>query len=460
LSVLVSLLVVVGLVIQGGALALLFSRLGRSAFTRTGAIFVMAAVVFHGLNEILLSLFPDRDIYRLLVGPDAISGFVVWISVGIVTLTIAYLVALGRRPLPEHKGEVAWQVASIRRVFDWRLMLVLVIPLIVITIAGRGYVSGAVVTTRTSAPLQVGAGLAVQFLFLLIAFASFSIVMRLGRRWLLPVLAVQSGIMALVGARAAILFTAAMLLYVLWRVGITLSRKEVVVTTVTVLMLLLVITSGRAAAGRLATNADSSLRLDFLTTGAVNLISPDTFNQVETDLGYRFDGNSFGGMELQSLNGGWPVLGVTPLWNDLLLAVPSFLNPDKTLSAYEDRSEKQYAEVYLGLPTSDVYPGIRQDIIPTQFGATVGFFGPLGMLLAGLFLGIVFGLADRWLLRRLTPSRLLIGVALLYCVFNYEGSWDVYSVTFRGVLVMLPLVWLLQGRRSPAPQLVIARTAT
>jgi hypothetical protein len=37
-------------------------------------------------------------------------------------------------------------------------------------------------------------------------------------------------------------------------------------------------------------------------------------------LGYRFDGNSFGSMELQALDRGVPSLGTTPLTNDVLLA--------------------------------------------------------------------------------------------------------------------------------------------
>jgi hypothetical protein len=76
----------------------------------------------------------------------------------------------------------------------------------------------------------------------------------------------------------------------------------------------------------------------------------------------------------------------------------------------------------------------------------MGLWGPWGMLVIALFLGVAFGVSDRWLLHRLTPTRLLIGVGLLSCVLFYERSWDTYSVTFRGILLLLPLIWVMQAR--------------
>jgi oligosaccharide repeat unit polymerase len=444
----VDLLVVLGLMLQALALFLLFSRIGRGVLTRSGAIFILAATAYHGLNEILLWLFPDRDFYRRLVAPAHVSQFVLWISIAILLLTVAYLGALGRPPELELKHEIDWQRTRIRRVFDWRLMLIAVTPLMILTVVGQGYAGGAIVGPDTSQPLQVGAGLALQFLLILIAFASFGIVCRFGRQWLLPVLLVQSAMLAFIGARFIILVSALMLLYALARVGIPAGRKQLGLGLVALLLLALVITSARAAEGRFSTAANGSLRFDFLAAGVTNIGSPDTWDLVAGDFGYRLDGNSFGAMELQALDAGWPPLGITPLVNDVLLAIPSFLNPAKTSSALENRSEKQYAEVYLGLPVPEIYPGVRADILPTQLGAAIGFWGPWGMLLTALVIGVIFGRADRWLLRRLTPSRLLIGAGFLFCVLSYEASWDIYSVTFRGILLLLPLIWLIQGRRS------------
>jgi hypothetical protein len=435
-----------GLTLQVVALILLFRRLGGGWFTHIGAVFIVAATAYHGLNEILLWLFPDRDVYRLLVAPNYVGQFALWVSVAILLFTLAYLATLAWSPGHRGADESEWQRARIRRVFDWRLMIVAVVPLMVLTVAGQGYISGAAGPTPAQT-LDFGAGLSLQFLLLASAFASFGIITRFGQRWLLPMLLIQSAMLALAGQRLEILVTVGLLLYALARVGISLKRTQLVLSMAVLLLAALVLTSARAAEGRLSTASNGFLRFDFLTAGIGNIGSADTWNLVAADLGYRLDGNSFGSMELQSLDSGSAPLGAQPLLNDLELAIPSFLNPDKNSSALEKRSEKNYAELYLSLPLPEVYSGVPQDILPTQLGATVGFWGPWGMLFVALFLGVVFGMSDRWILRRLSPTRLLVGVALLSCVLFYEKSWDTYSVTFRGVLVLLPWVWAVQGYR-------------
>ncbi len=441
------LLILSGLAIQLVALILLFRRLGHTWFTHIGAVFITLAMAYHGLNEILLWCFPDRDVYRLLVSTAYVSQFVLWISVAILLLTLAYLASLGRSPETPSRAETDEQLARIRRVFDWRLMLIVATPLIVLTVAGQYYATGATTGSGVAQPLDFGAGLALQFLLLAIMFATFGLICRFGIRWLLPALSVQSTILALLGERLQILVTAALLLYALARVGISIKRWQLGLGLAVLVLVAVVLTSARAAEGRILTTAGTSLRFDFLAAGVVNIGSSNTRDLVAADLGYRLDGNSFGAMELQALDNGSPSLGPAPLWNDLLLAVPSLLNPDKNASSVETRSEKQYAETYLSLPLREVYLGVFQDILPTQLGATMGFWGPGGMLVVALFLGAVFGIVDRWLLRRLSPTRLLIGVALLSCVLFYERSWDTYSVTFRGILLLLPLIWMIQARR-------------
>lgn len=440
------LLILSGLTLQIVALTLLFRRLGRSWFTHIGALFITLATAYHGLNEILLWLFPDRDIYRLLVSQAYVGQFVLWVSVAILLVTLAYFAALGRSRTTPSRAESDWQRARIRRVFDWRLMLIAAIPLIVLTVAGQRYATGATTGSGTAQALDFGAGLTLQFLLLAITFASFGIIYRFGHRWLLPVLLAQSTMLALLGERLEILVTAALLLYLIARVGISIKRGQMGLGLAALLLVALILTSARAAEGRISTTAGASLRFDFVAQGVANIGSSDTWDLAASDLGYRLDGNSFGAMELQALNSGSPSLGFAPLWNDLLLGVPSFLNPDKTASAIEKRSEKQYAEIYLGLPVPYIAPGVREDILPTQLGATIGFWGPWGMLVVAVFLGAVLGMTDRWLLRRLSPSRLLIGVVLLSCVLFYERSWDTYPVTFRGILLLLPLIWMIQAR--------------
>jgi hypothetical protein len=300
-------------------------------------------------------------------------------------------------------------------------------------------------------PLGAGAGLTYQFFLLITPLASFAIIARFGRRLFLPVLVAQSAALTLVDSRYSVLIAAAVLLFVLSRAGIPIRAKQLWLAGAAFLLIALVISSGRAAQGRFDVSAGAALRLDFLTTGIANLVSPTTWEGVSADLGYRFDGNSFGAMELDA-NDRWHMhtLGVRPLVNDVLLAIPSFLNPNKTLAPVETRSEKEYAEIYLDLPLPYVVPGVHEDILPTQLGALIGMFGTWGLLLASVMLGAAFALADSWLLRRLTPLRLLLGIGLFTCALSYQASWDVYSITFRGIVLLVPLLWVLQ-RTGPLP---------
>lgn len=443
-----NLLIAVGLVMQAIALILLFHRLGRTWLTHIGSIFITLAAAYHGLNEVLLWLFPYRNPYRHLVSQDYVSQFVLWVSVAILLFTLAYLAALGRPLETPSQSETLQQRTGIRRVLDWRLMLTAAIPLMALTVAGNGYVSGP---STAFQPLDLGAGLSLQFFLLATVFASLGLIARFGDRWLLPVLLVQSVMVALTNQRLSVLVTAALLLYALARIGISLTRRQMSLVIAAFVLIALVLTSARASEGRISTGAGGDLRLDFLAAGIVHIGSLETRDRVVGDLGYRLDGNSFGAMELQALASGSPSLGLTPLVNDVLLAVPSFLNPDKNLSAIEKRSEKDYAEIYLSLPLPVITPGVREDILPTQLGVTIGYFGPWLMLVIALAIGATFGISDRWVLRRLTPSRLLIGTGLLSCVLHYEGSWETYSVTFRGILLLLPLVLLIQRLRPSFP---------
>jgi hypothetical protein len=437
------LFITIGLLMQAAALFLLIRRLRGRWFVHAGAIFIVSASAFHGLNEILLWVFPNRDRYRPLVSLDYVAQFTVWISLAILLFTAAYLLVLRRgRASVQDGDEITWQSARIRRVFNWPLLLIATVPLFVLTLSGVGYFSGVTLNTQ---PLGTSAGLTYQFFLLATPLAGFALIARFGRRLFLPVLVVQSAALALVDSRYSVLIAAAVLLYALSRAGISIRARQLWLAGASFLLIALVITSGRAAQGRFDNTAGASLRLDFLTTGLANLMAPTTWEAISADLGYRFDGNSFGAMELNAIDQ-WrmPTLGIRPLVNDALLAIPSFLNPNKTLAPVETRSEKEYAEIYLDLPLPYVVPGAHEDILPTQLGALIGMFGTWGLLLAATVLGAAFALADRWLLRRLTPARLLLGIGLFSCAMSYQASWDVYSITFRGIVLLLPLLWILQ----------------
>ena len=67
--------------------------------------------------------------------------------------------------------------------------------------------------------------------------------------------------------------------------------------------------------------------------------------------------------------------------------------------------------------------------------------GPIGLMFAALLvLGLGFAMLDRWLRRGAGPARMLISLGMLYSVLDYEGSWDSYTTTARGICSWL-LYW-------------------
>lgn len=432
-------MVVMGLLIQATAFVLVVTRLRRSVLTHIGALFILMAILYHGVSEILIWLFPGHDIYRTWVSPALVGQFVVWISVAILIVSLAYLWVVGPPRLVHGSGKDASETA---RFFDWRLMSLVAIPLAVLTLHGTGAFSA--ITGATS----LSAGLAQQYFVLVLVLAGFGIVLRFGPRWMVPVLAIAAGLAAFSGERSVALWVAVMLLYAFSRFGIRISRRGIIAAIAVFVLLALVITSARAQEGRYTIGGTGGVRVSYLWAGVTHLVSRATANKIASNLGYRFDGNSFGAMELAAISSGEPTLGLTPLENDLFVAIPSFLNRNKDSSNIGTRQEMIYAEQQFGLTQFEPSPGYWENGIPTELGVTIGYFGPMGLMLIALLLGLAFGFADRWLLRGVSPTRILVGLGLLYCVMDYEGTWDTYLLTARGIILLLLLAWSFQGVRA------------
>ena len=440
--------IAIGLVLQALAVGLIAYRLRGNWLVHVGGIFVATAVVYHGINELLLWTFPGHAEYRPIVSPEYLDQFVLWIGLSIGIFAVAYLLSLRTRVGAAPSGVTDDARVGAGRWLDWRLLLVVTTPLIVLSFAGRGYGRGTVLPSAATTQPNLATGLTQQFLLTMLVLSSFAMVSRFGRKWLLLVLVAQSLLAAALGERLEILVAAGVLLYLLARVGIRIGRRQLIYGTIALGMASLILTSTRAAEGRFSNSAGGFLRLDHLIAGVRNIGSPQTRNLLVSDLGYRLDGNTFGALELQALRHGARPLGWKPLADDVELAIPSFLERAKTSSSLETRSEKVYAENHLGIRLPQVAPGVAGDILPTQLGAQMGFWGPWGLLVASAVLGVIFGMTDRWLLSRLTPARLLIGLGLLSCVLFYERSWDVYPVTFRGIIVLLVIAWALARWRE------------
>jgi hypothetical protein len=433
---------ILGLLIQFLALLILFSKLGRTWFRHLGAIFILMAILYHGVGEILISIFPGDNPYRPLFDTSFVGPFVLIVSTAILLFTIAYVFALGQRtkaPIPPDSPEAA----ITKRVFNYKLMALVTLPLLLLTLSGQGYGSnGGIQGTGVGTIL----GLSQQFFILGLVLAGFGFVMHFGSRWILSVALVESVFLALTGQRLVIVFGVLMLIFALAEFGVKPKRREVVIGLTVLLLFAWAITAARGVEGKFNTTSGTSVRLSFLTTGMENLFSSTTWHQLAFTLGYRLDGNSYGAMELQALRSGANRVGLTPLKNDVLLAIPSFLNPNKDSGDIGNRNEKLYVVEHLPIPELLVGDtGTYRDILPTQLGGLLGILGEGGMLAAALFLGYMFAMLDRWRHRNLGPVRMLLSLGALYCVLDYEGSWDTWTITLRGIMLLVVLVGGLLG---------------
>ena len=60
-----TLTLITGWSVQLAALALLLGRVKRDWRVHVGAIFIILALIYHGLGEFLYRVFPDQNTYRL-----------------------------------------------------------------------------------------------------------------------------------------------------------------------------------------------------------------------------------------------------------------------------------------------------------------------------------------------------------------------------------------------------------
>lgn len=422
-----------GWALQVAALVILFARLRRDWARHLGAIFIVLAVAYHGLGEALYRAFPNYNTYRLNLTDEQQTDYFVAISIAILLLTVAYLAALARP-----RQSFPLDANDLRGYFDWRVMTLVSAPLVLWTLSGRG-LSGA--QADVAAGQTLTGGLTGQFLLPVLTLTSIAYVLRFGNRALLPAMLVEVVVLASVGQRGDVVIAILLLIYAASRVGIPLPRRGIAAVGTLAIVLFLVLTASRATLGRepFADGQGLGGRVDALTVGAQNIVTPETGDALEETASYRLDGNAFPALELARINEGREPLRFAPLVNSVSLAVPSFLNPGKLDSSLEVRSEKYLAQVQLGLP--------YRDSLVTQLGSTVGWFGVPGLLVAGLLMGALIGRLDTGLLAGPTPKRLLIGVGALDAFAHYSRAIDTWAVTARGVLVLLLVLWVAQVLR-------------
>ena len=441
------------LLAQAVSLALLRHRIGRRWLLRPVVLFMLASTVDLGIAPALLAIpsVSEQDSFAIGVNRSFTDQADLIMSVVMLGFTIAYLLTH-----PERMDGPSRPVnlAALTRVLDWRVLAAACVPMVLVTAAGQGYNDGR----ATGAGTSLETNLVSTFFIVMIATASVAFVLRHGTRWLLPVLVVQSLLLALAGERTPILMDGLALIVVLIFIGIRLPRRQFLAAALLAVMALHAINGVRVQQGRdiFYTNSGLGSRISALGSGLLGGSSgndtamPGLVAQFAT----REAGVDFAGSILQSMSEGQPRLSASYVPESLLLAVPSFLWKSKlALGPGINPAQLQIDDF-----------GLQQiNYIPSMVGTYVGMLSFPWLFLLFFFLGLVFGRFERWLLRECTPARVILLAGAVASALLYEAGLPTMVVQMRAAaalaLVAKCAELLLYGRRASADRRPRPRTA-
>lgn len=419
---------VTALLLDGTAILLLVHRLRHQIWRHVGALFVIMAVLYHGVGEVV-NRVGAPGLERIGLSTAQLDRWQLFVGPAILLFTFAYLAVLGRSGiLPAREGD-GKQTAAF---YSWKLLAIITAPMYLYVLSGHGGAVSGAAQTGTS---HTETGLASQFLLLAMVVTAYSFVVEKGQRRLLPTLVLQSGLLLLLGERLRVGAGAVMLLFALSLSGYKFSRRHVWAMAAVVVIAGVALSASRVTVGRQAYGASSGTSAR-VTAALSGFVHP---SRVFTNLGQqyfnRLDGNDFAAFTLAGISRGIPPMGARTFYNDIALAVPSALNPQKLNTSVLTRSEEAAFESQYGMGT--------MNRLPTTLGTLAGYDGPYVFELLALVLGVSFAVVDRWL-RRITPVRLVAGVGLVGCVVHYERDLSQYTTTLRGVVLLLVVVKLVQ----------------
>lgn len=444
----------IGLLFLAASPVLMRLRYGRDWIGRPFALFVLAAVLYHGVSEAIISLTGVDERVAFRPAREWADLGVVAAGISLLIATVAYCVVQPRtlRPVNLNRDDLA-------RVLDWRLLMIPLVPLVAATLTGSGYQS---VTAAADGDALSSQGFAGQFLVPLLVLTTFAYVLRHPRH-LIGALAAQSLVMALAGQRLEIAITAILLLLLTRRLGIKLSRRQIAVGGVVAMMMIVALTSSRSTMGRTSFQGDQttgSARAEALLDGLLNpsYTGVVSDNPLE-DAAVRVNTGSWTGGVLRAfdLDPTAKRIGPEPIYYTAVLMVPSAINPAKTteLTLFQ-RSPKAWQAADLNLPQTDF-----------TTGGLMYYFGALGIwgqALFALLLGLIMGALDRWALQRQGAIGFLAVLTLMQANLFFEKG-TLYTLTsFRAFLVLglgLLAIAAVRGRsqdRGTAPVAVAAVT--
>jgi hypothetical protein len=430
-------LLALALLIQAVGVATLRHWLGKAWLHHPVALLYLASVLYQGVTAILLAVPPigQWDSLRDGIAPSWLDDAALLTSAAMLALVIAYLPTQPRRP--------AVRLGHAPSLPDWRLFALVCLPLAALTYEGKGYNDGV----RLSASTGVTTDLASTFFVITVIAAALAFCQRHGIRWFLPVLAAQSLFLAAAGERSPVLAAAAALAVALTRSGIRPSRMQVHAAIVLTTVAVLAITVSRAETGRTAYHADTGFaaRAQITVGGITDLAGASAAEQGTPGLlaqaAARLDGTSFAAGILQAESMGYPRISATYIPESLLNDVPRFIWPSKL--------DHTLGEDPALLETDDF--GLQQvNFLPGLPGLFTGMLPWPWLILLMATFGFCAGWAERWLLRKTTPARLVMLAGAIIAALDFEQGLPGMLLALRATAAVTVTVWVFERVHRPS----------
>ena len=394
----------------------------------------LTSVLYQGVSAVMLA-FPSicsQDAFRDGIASQFTDDAALLTSAEMLTLVVAYLLTRPQRgpfvPLGDTRALV--------RALDWRIFAAPSVPLAVLTYEGRGYFANL----GSSAPVPFNTNLAGRFFVPMVVLAACGLVLRHGKRWFLPVLVIQSAMLAAAGERLPVAMGAVALIVMLARAKMRPSRAQLHAAAGLTVAAILAVMGARAEYGRALFYGDSgpAARAQALAAGVTS-----AQKGLVVGTATRLDGNAFTGGILQAEHMGHPCLSAAYVPESLLITVPSALWPSKLSHSLDPYQTEINAF------------GLQQtNFLPTLPGVYAGFLAPTWLVIFMAFLGAVFGWLERRLLSECTPARLVMLAGAVIAVLSYEEGLPGMLLALRAALVVAAAMKLLElarsRRRTPA----------
>lgn len=425
------------LLLQVVAIALLRHRLGHYWLRRPVTLIVLASMVYQGLSPVLLTFqsIGATDIYSNGVQQSFTNAATLLMSAGMLAFTITYLMTR-----PERTDVVVRpaDIPAVVRTLDWRWLTGACVPLAVLTYGGRGY-NGSVSSAGSATP--VGSDLAESFFIVLVVVAAFSFLLKYGVRWFLPVLIVQSLVLAAAGERTPVIVDAITLILMLVLAGSRPSTRQLRGASALTLITILAISGLRVQQGRSLFDKDSGLsaRISALASGldvfANNSAVGSTGRGLVDQAAVRLDGVDFAGAILQSLSFGQPRQSAAYVPESLLIVVPSSVWSSK-LAHGNDLNP-------VALELNDF--GLQQvNFLPTLPGLYIGFLSAPWLIGFLAFIGLLCGWGEWWLFRHCTPVRFVFLAGAVTAALSYEQGLPGMLTALRSAAALAAAVKLIE----------------